>query len=143
MRPAIDFLTGLEKQRILIERKKAEIERLEKSAVRMTAFYGERVRGWGACADAEAERICAIADMKKELERQIDGMIDARLKAMRIIDGLDAHEADVIYMRYFEGRKWTDVAKRKNVSEDTAYRLHRRALAKINEYLELTKNAGG
>ena len=132
-----EFLKQIRKAELLIKRKTEQIERLEHIAVYSRAepdsnggSHGTRV-----IMDTKAEIICRVADLKDELNRQIDELIDMKLKAMKMIDSLsNADSADVLYQRYFEFRKWEEIAEDKRRSLDWVFRLHREGLRKLEDY---------
>lgn len=127
-----DFLKTIYKTECLIRRKREQLERMEHLAVYSGIRYGDEPRGTGGAHDTKAEIVAGIIDLKDEIGRQLDALIDIKLRAMKMIDSLDSGDMiDVLYMRYFEFRKWEDIAKEKNRSMDWVFRTHRHALRKL------------
>lgn len=133
MHKSKEFLRSIRRAECLIERKREQIERMRDLAVHSGVSY-EEGRGSRRIQDSKAEIVARIADTEKEMERQIDELIDMKLEAMRMIDSLsDGDTADVLYMRYFEHRKWSDIAEAKHHSLDWVYKKHREGLKNISE----------
>lgn len=129
-----EMLKGIRRGEILIERKKGQLRRLEEMAIHSPSMSDPNGGGRGTpvVMDRKAELVASAADMREEIEREIDALIDLKLKAMRMIDALEnADEADVLYRRYFEFRKWGEIAADKGLSLDWIFRLHRRALKNL------------
>lgn len=135
MHKSKEMLKGIYRAECLIERKREQVRRLENLAEHSGIRYGDEPRGTGGAIDSKAEIVCRIVELKEEIEGQLDFLIDAKLEAMRLIDSLDnGDEADVLYMRYLEYRKWEDIAKEKGYSPDWVFKTHRKALEKIEEF---------
>lgn len=66
-------------------------------------------------ADIERERDKSLA-VCREIAEAIDGLIDAELK-------------EILWNRYIKGLKWRQVALEMNLSQRTAYKKHREAIA--------------
>ena len=100
----------------LIEHKREQIVRMRSIAERVTG--GLDVTGIRGTAEREDVRL-RLVELEDEMQREIDRLIDLRLEAMRRIDGLDDGDlVDIMYMRYFQHMKWTDIAKAKGRSLD-------------------------
>lgn len=129
-----EFLKGIRRAEILIERKREQLERLEHLAIYQGVRYGDEPRGSSSITDKRAEIVCSAIMLKEEIESDIDELIDMKTKAMKMIDSLGNAEAvDVLYLRYFEHMKWEDIARRKGYSLDWVYRTHRDALRRLSE----------
>lgn len=127
-----EFLKSIRRADSLIKRKTEQLERLEHLAEYSGVKYGDEPRGTGGAIDRKAEIVCSIIELKDEIGKQIDSLIDLKLRAMKAIDSLeDGDMADVLYMRYFEFRKWEDIAKEKHHCIDWVFKIHRRALKKL------------
>lgn len=133
-----EFLKGIRRAELLIKRKREQLERLEHLAV-YSGVRNDEIgggRGTKTIMDTKAEIVCRIIEVKEEIERDVDKLIDLKVKAMRMIDNLDNGDmVDILYRRYFEFRKWEDIAHGKHRSMDWVFRLHREALKKIDKML--------
>ena len=117
----------------LIEHKREQIIRMRSIAERVTG--GLDVTGIRGTAEREDVRL-RLVELEDEMQREVDRLIDLRLEAMRRIDALDDGDLiDIMYMRYFQHMKWTDIAKAKGRSLDWTYKAHRRAIKKYFENL--------
>lgn len=129
-----EFLKSIRKTDFLIKRKNEQLERLEHLAVYSNPQPDPNGGGHGTkvVMDSKAEIVCSIVDLKTEINKQIDKLIDIKLKAMKMIDSLENGDiVDILYMRYFEYRKWDDIAEAKSRSLDWIFRLHREGLKKL------------
>lgn len=128
-----EFLKRMRKLELLIERKREFLARLEHEAIyKSPSTGGEGGRGTKVVMDGMAEKACRIVDLKDELNRSIDELIDMKVEAMRAIDALDnADEIHVLYMRYFDHLPWDEISHKMDRSADWVFKLHRRALKKL------------
>lgn len=132
-----EFLKSIRKTDLLIKRKNEQLERLEHLAVYSRAEPDPNGGGRGTktVMDSKAEIVCRIVDLKDEINRQIDALIDIKLRAMKMIDELSNGDiVDVLYQRYFEYKRWEDIAEDKHRSLDWVFRLHREGLRKLEKY---------
>ena len=73
-----------------------------------------------------------IAELAREIDADVDRLVDAKRAAMAGIDRLeDAAQARLMYMRYMERRTWEEVAEGLGCSRQWAMELHRRACLKL------------
>lgn len=122
---------NIKKVELLIEHKREQIERTRSLAERMTT--GLEVTGIRGTGEREDIRL-RLVELEEELGREVDRLIDLKLEAMKKIDELeDANMIDVLYMRYFQHMKWSEIAESKGKSLDWTYKIHRQALKNFFE----------
>lgn len=132
-----EFLKSIRKTDLLIKRKNEQLERLEHLAVysRGEPDPNGGGRGTKVVMDSKAEIVCRIVDLRDEINKSIDSLIDTKLRAMKMIDELSNGDIiDILYQRYFEYRRWEDIAEDKHRSLDWVFRLHREGLRKLEKY---------
>ena len=129
------ILRGIREAEGELKRKRERLERMEHLAEYSGIRYGDEGSGGTAGAvDRTAEIVAEIADLKDEIERDRDRLIDMRLDGMKLIEKLENGEAvSVLYMRYFQMMKWEDIAREKYRSMDWVFRIHRESLRRLDE----------
>lgn len=75
-----------------------------------------------------------IADEVIELNRRKTEAVEAMLEIEKIIESIESPDvADVLFLRYIEGRSWKYIEMASFYSESTAMRLHREGLKAVEE----------
>lgn len=108
------------------------ISSLEDSLTWITARYDAQPGG-GSGGDKIAGLTAELIDLREKLARKI---ADGERKQQQIetaIEFLDASERQVLYVRYWEGRRWCDVADQVGYSVQHIKKIHKRAIAKLKK----------
>ena len=73
--------------------------------------------------------VAKLIDLEKEIDREVDELIDRKRAAKRVIESLaDSRYRDILEMRYFHGRKWERIMEDMGYERSQTYRLHGFAL---------------
>lgn len=130
---AKDYLGQIRLLDVLIQNKQLEIEQLETLATRVTSVNeGDRVQASGN-QDKMADIVCKIVELRKEINADIDKLVDLKSEIIPIIDAVqDADMIDVLYKRYIQYKKWEEIALEMHYTYQWVCKLHGRALQKID-----------
>lgn len=110
--------------------KLTQIEELRSLAVRLspTARFDKA----GNVTDKVGRTVSRIVDLERELQNDIDELVQTGEKIRRAINSLTDERLKVILeLRYIKGKKWEDIADMLNTELRWIYRLHGRALQVI------------
>lgn len=141
---AKDFLCQIKKLDKLIENKIIEVRQLKEIANNSTgSTEGERVKSTKN-PQRIAEAIAKYVDLEREINEDIDKLIDSRRKILGVIEQLNATEYDVLHKIYVQGITFQDVATTYDRSYGWATTVHGRALKHVQRILdEQEKGAAG
>ena len=107
---AKDFLRQIKKLDRLIENKLIEIQRWKDIANNTTAtLSGERVQSSGN-PQKIADAICRYIDLEREINQDIDELVEAKKDVIGVIEQLNATEYDIIHKIYVQYLTLEDVA---------------------------------
>lgn len=131
------YLSQIRKYDTLIENKTQMIQRLREQATSVTAAVGgERVMSSGN-PDRMADTIVKIVDLGDLIRGEVKRLVEAKEEIMHTIDEVDETDLmDVLYKRYVLCLHWEDIPDEMNVSPQTVYRLHGKALLKVQAILD-------
>lgn len=77
-------------------------------------------------------------ELKKELEQQIDDILDNRKRAMRLIDTLDEPvQIEILYKRFLENESWSNILRDTSYSRTMIFANCRQAIDKLEQRGEL------
>lgn len=135
---AKEYLQQVRKLDILIGRKIEQRDSLRADTVRITAHSeGERVKSSGNLMRL-SDTIAKIIDLEKEIDADIDKLVNLKKEIISVIDSIDHSEMiDLLYRRYLKYEKWEKIAVEMNYNIRWVYRLHGQALKKISEKMEI------
>lgn len=132
---AKDFLRQIKKLDRLIENKLIEIQRWKDIANNTTAtLSGERVQSSGN-PQKIADAICRYIDLEREINQDIDKLVDAKKDVISVIEQLNATEYDIIHKIYVQHLTLEDVADAYDRTYSWATTIHGRALKHIQNIL--------
>lgn len=114
-----------------INTKLQQLERLEylRQATGTTDYSKDRVQS-NPSNRLETLTIKVI-EMQKEINADIDELIDMQDKARKCIKELKGKYNLIMELRYMECLEWNDVAKRSHYSIDHVYKIHGQALLQL------------
>ncbi len=73
-----------------------------------------------------------IIDQEREIDEEIDRLVDLKAEIKRVIDGVENIEYRLILeLRYLCFRSWEEIAVEMDYSIDYVFKIHRRALEKV------------
>lgn len=115
----------------------SEIERQQSRLVLNGVSGGESVKRTME-GDAFEQGFVRLYELCEELDAELIGYIGEREKARAVLSHIAGTKGyDVLYLRYFEGRRFKDIYRSIFVSEDYMFELHRRAMNEIYPYLPI------
>lgn len=136
---AKQFLRQLKKLDKMIENKLAEKARWKAIATGTTAqMGGEKVQSSGS-QQKMADAVCRYVDIEKEIDEQIDNLIDTRQDVISVIEKLNTTEYDILHKMYVQYMSLYDVADIYNKSYSWATTVHGRALKNVQAILDQRK----
>ena len=132
---AKEFLRQIKKLDRLIENKLIEIQRWKDIANNTTApLSGERVQSSGN-PQKIADAICRYIDLEREINQDIDKLVDAKKDVIGVIEQLNATEYDIIHKIYVQHLTLEDVADAYDRTYSWATTIHGRALKHVQNIL--------
>ena len=76
--------------------------------------------------------ILKIIDQERELDEEIDRLVDLKAEIKKVIDGVENIEYRLILeLRYLCFRSWEEIAVDMDYSIDNVFRIHRKALEMV------------
>lgn len=132
---AKDFLRQIKKLDRLIENKLIEIQRWKDIANNTTAnLTGERVQSSGN-PQKIADAIGRYIDLEREINQDIDNLVDTKKDVIGVIEQLNATEYDIIHKIYVQHLTLEDVADAYDRTYSWATTIHGRALKHVQNIL--------
>ena len=133
----IDDLKNVRRQKLRVEALQERIERL-----RSRAEYTQQQLGECGRSDPTRDRLAEYVAELDELESQLTGEMIALEKQLVFVDAdlakLPENQEKVLRLRYVDGVKWCDIAKKVNYSERHCKRVIKITLIssfRSNEYM--------
>ena len=78
--------------------------------------------------------IVSVVTLEEEINQQIDLLINKEREVMELIDSLDnADEISLLYKRYFNYKKWEEIAVGMNYTYRGILKIHGRALQNLEK----------
>ena len=115
-----------------INSKLEQVVKLRESATKATATLSYMPRPDAHSMQTMENTICKIVDLEREINADIDALVDLKAQARRVIGQLkDPDQQLVLELRYLCYRPWTDIMEELGISETSVYRIHGEALKNI------------
>lgn len=115
-----------------IDSKLEQIMKLRESATKATAALSDMPRPDSPNVQSMEETIVKIVDLEREINRDIDALVDLKAEARKVISKLDNPEQQLILeMRYLCYKSWAEIAEDLSFSESNVYKIHGEALKRI------------
>ena len=115
-----------------INSKLEQVVKLRESATKATATLSDMPQPDTHSMQTMENTICKIVDLEREINEDIDALVDLKAQARRVIGQLkDPDQQLVLELRYLCYRSWTDIINELGVSETSVYRIHGEALKNI------------
>ena len=115
-----------------ISSKLSQVMRLREAATSCTATLSAVPRPDSPSRQQMAETICKIVDLEREINEDIDRLVDLKAEARRAINAVsDPDQQLILELRYLCYKPWNEIMTELGYSEPTIYRLHGEALKKI------------
>lgn len=133
---AKEFLRQIKKLDKLIENKLAEVQKWKEIASNTsTNMTGERVQASGN-PQSIADAICRYIDLEREINKDIDNLIEIKKSVINVIEKLNTTEYDVLHKVYVQGFTFDEVAIACKRSRSWATTVHGRALKHVQNILD-------
>ena len=115
-----------------ISSKLSQVMRLREAATSCTATLSDMPRPDSPSRQQMADTICKIVDLEREINGDIDRLVDLKAQARRAINAVsDPDQQLILELRYLCYKPWNEIMTELGYSEPTIYRLHGEALKKI------------
>ena len=118
----------------IIDSKIRQMEQLKKYYTTVRAFDYSKEKITGGAKKDFTDTVNKIVDLENEITRDIDELIDRKNKMNDFIKStLSGNEYIVIQMLYFDEYDWIEIAIQLNYTIDNIYKIHGKALFKLNK----------
>ncbi len=118
----------------IIDSKNRQLSQLKRYYTTVKAFDYSKEKVSGGQKQDFTNTVNKIVDLENEITRDIDALADKKIAMDKFVKSvLSGTEYLIIQMRYFEGRKWEEIAIRINHEYSWVHRLHGKALKKLNK----------
>ena len=115
-----------------INSKLEQVTRLRENAANCTATLSDMPRPDSPNKQRMEETICKIVDLEREINADIDRLVDLKAEARKAINAVsDPVQQLILELRYLCYKPWLEIAETIGYSEATVYRLHGEALKNI------------
>ena len=115
-----------------ISSKLSQVMRLREAATNCTATLSDMPRPDSPSRQQMTDTICKIVDLEREINEDIDRLVDLKAEARRAINAVsDPDQQLILELRYLCYKPWSEIMEELGYSEPTIYRLHGEALKKI------------
>ena len=115
-----------------ISSKLSQVMRLREAATNCTATLTDMPRPDSPSRQQMADTICKIVDLEREINEDIDRLVDLKADARKAINAVtDPDQQLILELRYLCYKPWNEIMTELGYSEPTVYRLHGEALKKI------------
>ena len=115
-----------------ISSKLSQVMRLREAATNCTATLSDMPRPDSPSRQQMTDTICKIVDLEREINEDIDRLVDLKAEARRAINAVsDPDQQLILELRYLCYKPWNEIMRELGYSEPTIYRLHGEALKKI------------
>ena len=130
----LEQIRHLDKQ---IDSKIAQVDSLNCLANKVTAVISDMPGSPNRRKSPMEDAICGIADLENEISAEIDRLVDLKIKVMGVIKQVANTEYRLILeKRYLCFQSWESIAADMKVELRWLYRLHGKALLKVQEILD-------
>lgn len=118
-----------------INSKIQQLDSLNDLATKCTSTFSDMPRNPNRGGSRLEDAVCKIIDLKDEINRDIDRLVDLKREIMLVIKQIDnPDQQTLLEKRYLCMESWEQIAVDMNYSIQHTYRIHETALKKI-EYL--------
>lgn len=116
-----------------ISSKLSQVMRLREAATSCTATLSDMPRPDSPSRQQMTDTICKIVDLEREINEDIDRLVDLKAEARRTINAVsDPDQQLILELRYLCYKPWLEIAEAMGYSEAGVYKLHGKALRKIH-----------
>ena len=116
---------------------KRDLERARREAYDRLTSVTAAAGGSVVTGTKDPHKFDELVALNDELDAQINKISRAERDIIQAIDEVDDLDCrKVLFLRYYENRKWDDIAMRMSYHERTVYRIHGRALMAVQPFAE-------
>lgn len=134
---AKDFLRQIKKLDKMIENKLAEVQQWKEIATNISAnFTGERVQSSGN-PQKISDAIGRYIDLEREINQDIDKLVNAKKDVISVIEQLNATEYDVLHKVYVQYLTFDEIAFACKHSRSWVTTIHGRGLKHVQGILDM------
>ena len=117
-----------------ISSKLSQVMRLREAATNCTATLSDMPRPDSPSRQQMTDTICKIVDLEREINEDIDRLVDLKAEARRTINAVsDPDQQLILELRYLCFKSWEQIAVDMGYELRWLYRLHHRALDAVSE----------
>lgn len=136
MKNAKEYLLQLRKIDRLIENKIAESDYWRSVALGTSSFSdGDRVQSSGS-KQKMADAVCRYMTIEKEIDAEIDRLVDTKQEVIKTIEQLRTDEYDILHKAYVQFKDFGVIAIEMDRSRSWVTSVHGRALANVQKILD-------
>ena len=124
-----------------IDRKLEERQRLWELATKVTSTLRSDAASGGSDQDKLGGAMAKIADLDREIDKDIDGFVELKKEIGAVIDKIPNSDfVKILDKRYFAYKTWEKIACEMNYTYQWVCVLHGRALQAVENILKNQKN---
>lgn len=132
---AKEYLEQIQKANNNINMKLEELESIRELLFKVTPTQGDGTSGGNGSGDRMADRVVKKLNIEAEINAEIDKLVDLKMEARRKIEQLDDGEMQVLYKRYFQFKKWEQIAFEMKYTRQGVCKIHGRGLQNLQKIL--------
>ncbi len=137
MSDAKEYLNQVRLLDTRINNKLEELSRLRAMVTKITTTLKADVVGGGGNQDKVGDAVARIVDLQCEINEAVDDYVDRSREIAATIDQIaDADQLAVLHKRYFEYKKWEEIACEMFMTYRNVCYIHGRALQSVSAILE-------
>ena len=112
-----------------INSKLEQVTRLRENVTNCTATLSDMPRPDSPNKQRMEETICKIVDLEREINADIDRLVDLKAEARKAINAVsDPVQQLILELRYLFYKPWLEIMEELGLSETSIYRIHGEAL---------------
>ena len=112
-----------------INSKLEQVTRLRENVTNCTATLSDMPRPDSPNKQRMEETICKIVDLEREINADIDRLVDLKAEARKAINAVsDPVQQLILELRYLCYKPWLEIMAELGLSETSIYRIHGEAL---------------
>lgn len=129
------YLRQLELNKLRIESKIAEVQRLETLALDISPHLTD-IKVQASSIPQRAQEVWVrLIDAKDELLREIENLIDLEMEINRNLEKLPPLEYDVLHRIYIRNQSLQEVADQKNYTRQAVYKIKKKGLENLQKII--------
>ena len=121
----------------LLKEYRKDLERARREAYDRLTSITAAAGGSVVSGTKDPHKYDELVALNHELDEQINVIGRMELDIVRAIDSVEDLDCrKVLFLRYYENRRWDDIAMRMSYHERTVFRIHGRALKAIEPFIQ-------